>query len=550
MFSRGRSSIALCLSCGVLTALLAALCSPAMAAASAALAPGGRPSMAFEPNQGQADPAVKFLARGRGYGLFLTPTETLLVLVPQDRGGLSGRRPGAVAAPMPPPRIVRMRLEGADENSRLVGVDQRTGRSHYLVGQPGQWRRDVPTFARVHYAGVYPGVSLEFYGTERQLEYDFVVAPGGDPHAVVMAFEGAEALRLQEVDGGRRPVEGGYVLDGARVRFWVAAWDASRPLVIDPVLGYSTYLGGTSTDLGFGVVLDQAGNAYITGSTISSDFPVTPGALDPVRTGVTDVFVSKIDPTGTTLLYSTFLGGSGDDVGNAIAVDSAGNAYVAGNTTSNNFPVVGAFQSTTRGGNEAFVAKLAPNGSSLVYSTYLGSNGNAPPGERTLLVPLQRVATIDDISEHRDGRRLELRFASALRDIRKFADQHALTSRRSPTTTRSCAPVSSERAPMPSSSSWTRPAQPCPIAHSSVALAPTPATPLLRTSPATCGWPARLPRLICPCSARSSRGSGAAPTASSASSTPPALWCISRTSAEPATTRRWPSPSTASAMPT
>ena len=399
MFSRGRSSIALCLSCGVLTALLAALCSPALAAASAALAPGGRPSLAFEPNQGQADPAVKFLARGRGYGLFLTPTETLLVLVPQDRGGLSGRRPGAVAAPMPPPRIVRMRLEGADANSRLVGVDQRTGRSHYLVGQPGQWRRDVPTFARVHYAGVYPGVSLEFYGTERQLEYDFVVAPGGDPHAVVMAFEGAEALRLdtdgdlvittpagelrlgrpliyQEVDGGRRPVEGGYVLDGARVRFWVAVWDASRPLVIDPVLGYSTYLGGTSTDLGFGVVLDQAGNAYITGSTISSDFPVTPGALDPVRTGVTDVFVSKIDPTGTTLLYSTFLGGSGDDVGNAIAVDSAGNAYVAGNTTSNNFPVVGAFQSTTRGGNEAFVAKLAPNGSSLVYSTYLGSNGN------------------------------------------------------------------------------------------------------------------------------------------------------------------------------
>ena len=389
MFSLGRSTIAPSLTCVVLAALLAASCSPAMAAALAALAPGGSPSLAFEPNQGQADPAVKFLARGRGYGLFLTPTETLMVLVPQDRGGLGGRRPGAMAAPIQPPRVVRMRLEGADANSRLVGVDQRPGRSHYLVGQPGQWRRDVPTFARVHRAGVYPGISLEFYGTERQLEYDFVVAPGADPHAVVMAFEGADALRLdaegnlvitttvgelrlgrpliyQEADGGRRAVEGGYVLDGARVRFRVAAWDASRPLVIDPVLGYSTFLGGTSTDQGFGVVLDQAGNAYITGSTISSDFPVTPGAVGPVRTGVTDVFVSKLDPTGTTLLYSTFLGGSGDDVGNAIAVDSAGNAYVAGNTTSNNFPVVGAFQSTTRGGNEAFVAKLDPSGSSLV----------------------------------------------------------------------------------------------------------------------------------------------------------------------------------------
>jgi len=399
VFSLGRSTIAPSLTCVVLAALLAASCSPAMAAAPAGLAPGGSPSLAFEPNQGQADPAVKFLARGRGYGLFLTPTETLMVLVPQDRGGLGGRRPSAMAAPIQPPRVVRMRLEGADANSRLVGVDQRPGRSHYLVGQPGQWRRDVPTFARVHRAGVYPGISLEFYGTERQLEYDFVVAPGADPHAVVMAFEGADALRLdaegnlvitttvgelrlgrpliyQEADGGRRAVEGGYVLDGARVRFRVAAWDASRPLVIDPVLGYSTFLGGTSTDQGFGVVLDQAGNAYITGSTISSDFPVTPGAVGPVRTGVTDVFVSKLDPTGTTLLYSTFLGGSGDDVGNAIAVDSAGNAYVAGNTTSNNFPVVGAFQSTTRGGNEAFVAKLDPSGSSLVYSTYLGSNGN------------------------------------------------------------------------------------------------------------------------------------------------------------------------------
>jgi hypothetical protein len=304
--------------------------------------------------------------------------------------------PGSAAAASQP-SVVRMRFVGGDARAAVAGLSAMPGRSHYLLGEAERWRRDIPTFARVHYTEVYPGVSLVFYGTERDLEYDFVVAPGADPAAVELAFDGAESLRLdgggdlvittaagdlrlrrpviyQDSQAGRQPIDGGYVLDGDRVRFRVAAWDAARPLVIDPVLGYSTYLGGASNDQGLGIVVDASGNAYVTGSTISSDFPVSATAVQNARGGVTDVFVAKLDPTGTTLLYSTYLGGSGDDAGNAIAVDLLGNAYVAGTTNSNNFPVLGAFQPTTRGANEAFVTKLDPSGSTLVYSTYLGSN--------------------------------------------------------------------------------------------------------------------------------------------------------------------------------
>jgi hypothetical protein len=373
--------------------LLASVLQPVALAAEATPRGGGPMPMAFEPNQGQADPAVKFLARGRGYGLFLMPTETVLVLAPAGPGRVRGSQ---VVAPAAEAIVVRMRLVGADPEAAIAGVDPLPGRSHYLLGESDRWRRSVPSFARVQYTGVYPGVSLVFYGTERQLEYDFVVAPGADPATVALAFDGVDGVRLdgdgdlvlatpggeirlhrpviyQEAGGERRPVEGGYVLDGDRVRFRVAAWDASRPLVIDPVLGYSTFLGGSSNDQGFGIAVDSTGNAYVTGSTVSSNFPVSSAPLRATRAGVTDAFVTKLSPGGT-LLYSTFLGGSGDDAGNAIAVDTAGNAYVVGTTNSTTFPVLGAFQPTLRGGNDAFVAKLDPSGSTLVYSTYLGSN--------------------------------------------------------------------------------------------------------------------------------------------------------------------------------
>jgi Calx-beta domain/Beta-propeller repeat len=359
----------------------------------AAAAPGAGPlPMSFEPNQGQADPAVKFLARGRGYGLFLTPTESVLVLAPPapSRG-----RPAA--AGIAEPVVVRMRLVGANPVAPVAGVEPRPGRHHYLVGAAEGWQRSVPSFARVRYTDVYPGISLVFYGTGRELEYDFIVAPGADPAAIVLAFEGTEGVRVdagdlvlatrggelrlrrpvifQDASGERRLIDGGYVVDdGNRVRFQMAAWDVSRPLVIDPVLGYSTFLGGSSNDQGLGVAVDADGNAYVTGSTISSNFPVSAVPLQPTRRGVTDAFVTKLSPSGA-LVYSTFLGGSGEDAGNAIAVDPAtGSAYVTGTTNSTNFPVLGPFQPTLRGGNDAFVAKLDPSGSTLAYSTYLGSN--------------------------------------------------------------------------------------------------------------------------------------------------------------------------------
>src|SRR6185436_9955389 len=249
----------------------------------------------------------------------------------------------------------------------------------------------------VRYSDVYPGISLVFYGSERELEYDFVVAPGADPAAVALAFEGADALRIddggdlvlataagelrlrrpliyQETGGERQRVAGGYVLEEGKVRFQVEAWDRARPLPIEPVLGYSTYLGGASNKQGFGIALDDSGNAYVTGSTVSANFPVSTTPFQAVRVGATDVFVTKLDSSGSTVMYSTFLGGSGDEAGNAIAVDSAGNAYVTGTTNSTNFPMSGAFQPSVRGANDAFVAKLDPTGSTLVYSTYIGSN--------------------------------------------------------------------------------------------------------------------------------------------------------------------------------
>ncbi len=260
------------------------LASAGPAGAAPALGAGGPLPLAFEPNQGQADAAVKFLARGRGYGLFLTPTETVLVLAPAGRAGRLARRPGPGAADQGAPSIVRVRFVGADAGAQITGVTPLPGRSHHFVGDASRWRRDVPTFARVQYTEVYPGVSLVFYGNERELEYDFVVAPGADPGVVELAFDGADLLRLdasgdlaiataggevrlrrpviyQDTDAGRRTIDGGYVVEGRRVRFRLAAWDASRPLVIDPVLGYSTHLGGGASDQGFGIAVDSAGNA-------------------------------------------------------------------------------------------------------------------------------------------------------------------------------------------------------------------------------------------------------------------------------------------------
>jgi hypothetical protein len=342
-----------------------------------ALGVGAAPAaeLAFEQNLGQSDPRARFLARGRGYALFLTPSEAVL------------------AFPHAGPPL-RMRLRGA-QDATVAGEGPLPGTSHYFVGSdPARFRKNVPSFERVRYASVYPGIDLVFYGHEGELEYDFVVAPGRDPRRVSMDLSGVNAMRVdgqgnlvlatgagpvvwrkpvayQVWDGERRPVESRYVVRGKRrVGFQVAAYDRTRPLVVDPTLAYSTYHGGSGADIGHAIGLDEAGNAYVTGETGSVDFPGTGG---PVQ-GLVDAFVTKLDPSGTTRIYSVYLGGGGSDIGWGIAVDAGGSVYLTGETNSANFPTTaGAYQKVMKGTSDAFAVKLSAAGG-LAYSTLLGGS--------------------------------------------------------------------------------------------------------------------------------------------------------------------------------
>src|SRR3989441_149346 len=367
----------------------------------------GKLPLIFEANQGQTDPQVKFLSRGSGYTLFLTPTEAVLTLTKVDAHAKL-RISGEATLVEPEKRagtVLRMKLLGANPTPRVTGVEELCGRSNYFIGNdPAKWRANVPTYAKVEYRDVYPGVNLVYYGNQRQLEFDFIVAPGADPQRIRLGVEGADRLdldaqgdlvvqtggaqvRLQQphvyqmANGVRQEIESRYVLnDHHEVEIWVAAYDTHKPLVIDPTLAYSTYLGGTGFDEGFGIAVDSLGQAYVTGVSASLDFPMTAGAFQPrFAGGSLDAFVTKLNPTGVALAYSTYLGGTGDEEGFGIAVDATGNAYVTGLTNSNlDFPTTaGAFQPSSPGGiSDAFVTKLNAAGAALVYSTYLGGTGD------------------------------------------------------------------------------------------------------------------------------------------------------------------------------
>ncbi|MGH7480090.1 MAG: SBBP repeat-containing protein [Candidatus Methylomirabilales bacterium] len=368
----------------------------------------GKLPLSFEANQGQTDDQVKYLARGPGYTVFLTPTEAVLSLRTEG-SGLRTEPPTATHR-----AVVRMKLVGANADAKLRGLDELPGKSNYFIGNdPKKWRTNIPHYGKVRYREAYPGIDLVFYGNPRQLEYDFVIAPGADPNDITLAFEGVDRLEIdnegnlilhiagghliqrtpaiyQEVNGARQAVTGHYVLrDKNRIGVHVAAYDPSKPLVIDPVLVYSTYLGGSFLDIGRGIAVDGAGNAYVTGSTESGNFPTTVGAFqtslaNAPNNGDPDAFVTKLNPTATALVYSTYLGGGLADVGRGIAVDGAGNAYVTGGTESADFPTtMGAFDSICGGCapliTDAFVTKLNTTGTALLYSTYLGG-GNADVG--------------------------------------------------------------------------------------------------------------------------------------------------------------------------
>ncbi len=367
----------------------------------------GNLPLRFEANQGQTDSQVKFLSRGIGYTFFLTSAESVLVLSKstpaEGKRQLNWRQPDIFGPAVKPdssaPAVVRMTLAGANPHAGIEGLGELPGASNYLIGNdPAKWRTNVSSYAKVKYRDVYPGVDLIYYGNQRQLEFDLVVAPGADPGAIKLDLQGADkveldaqgdlvleiktgaeqAIRLrkpsvyQEADGVRREVPGSFVLQGThQVGFNVAAHDVTRPLVIDPVLVYSTYLGGSSNDAGYAIAVDSSGNAYVTGTTRSTNFP-TATPVQRASGGSIDTFVAKLNSTGSALVYSTYLGGSGDDTPWGIAVDSSGTAYVTGETTSNDFPTANALQAANAGMHDGFVVRLNSTGSALVYSTYLG----------------------------------------------------------------------------------------------------------------------------------------------------------------------------------
>jgi hypothetical protein len=415
------------------------------AAAAQIAAEYGKLPLSFERNQGQAPKNVSYLARGANYGLYLAGNEAVLALHKPAAGagrtrsmhkarygqtpeligsnaigqsgtnGLIEDRGADSAAAVTD--VVRMQLAGANAHAQAQGADPLPGTANYFLGSdPAKWHSNVPTFASVRYTGVYPGVDLVYYGNQRQLEYDFVVAPGASARPIRLHFAGAKGLEIDEngnliiaaedgkiafdkpvvyqvVDGRRQPVDGRFQLQADNTAgFALGRYDHSRPLVIDPTLVYSSFLGGSNQDYIVAIAADTLGEVYATGLTWSLDFPLTPGAFAAVNyaTATNDVstaFVCKFNASGTALLYSTYLGGVAipdtefeqGDYGHSIAIDKSGDAYLTGWTFSADFPVTaGAYQKTNKAaaakGATGFVTKINPTGTGLLYSTFLGGS--------------------------------------------------------------------------------------------------------------------------------------------------------------------------------
>ncbi len=345
----------------------------------------------FEPNVGQSDPQFRFISRDSRYMLFLGSAEIALSLLQREEG--AQRDEGRLTFVN-----VHMYIEGGNPEAELVGDEPLPGVSNYLRGDSA-WT-SIPHYGRVLYRRVYPSIDLALRRDEGQVQYDFIVAPGGDPTQIRLRFAGIRSLEIapsgdlivhaphnntirqrapyssQPGASGQSRVASRFVLlDKQSVGFAVEGYDQSRALVIDPTLIFSTYIGSAQgAETSIGIDLDSAGNAYIMGQAQAPGFPTTPGALDETFEGFTDTFVTKISADGTTLIYSTYLGGSDQETGHGIAVDAAGSAHVTGWSSSPDFPLTpSAYQTATSAG--VFVTRLNAAGNGILYSTRLGGSG-------------------------------------------------------------------------------------------------------------------------------------------------------------------------------
>ena len=342
--------------------------------------------ISFEANLGQVDAQVRYMARGEGYTLFLTPNAAVLGLREGDKDVRT--------------RWLRLELQGANAAPAIAGEAELPARSNYFIGQnPDQWRTGVPDYGRVRYRQVYPGIDLIYYGRQGRLENDFEISPGMDPGVISWQVSGAKGIRIdadgdlvlvangsevrlqqphayQLVAGRQNDIPIRYRVRGQNVSFALGQYDRKEKLVIDPVLTYSSYLGGTGGDVAYGVAVNSAGDTFVTGSTASLNFPTTSGTYESTYVGDGDVFVTELDPTGTRLVFSTYLGGSGVDTPSQMLLNAAGNIFLVGSTTSNNFPTTSGVMQKTYGGNQdAFLTEMKGDGSALVYSTYIGGTG-------------------------------------------------------------------------------------------------------------------------------------------------------------------------------
>ncbi|MFN7996373.1 MAG: SBBP repeat-containing protein [Bryobacteraceae bacterium] len=341
--------------------------------------------MSFEANLGQTASSVRYLSRGFGYNLFLTSSGAMLRL--------------RSAEPDQAPESLKFNLLGAVAVPAIAGRDPQAAKSHYYKGDnPSRWIRNVPHYGRVEYQGVYPGINLVFYGNQSQLEYDFVINPGADPAQIHLQFDGQRRVYVdksgdlilatsrgelrqkkpavyQEDHGSRKWIAGRYVMRGEReVGFQVDGYDATAPLIIDPVLVYSSYFGGTGADFANDIAADSYGNFFITGGTDSIDLPLS--GSESANSGGRDAFVAEFDRSNN-LVFSSYLGGAGMDWGMGVAVDGNSNIYVAGVTDSTDFPTLNPIQAANGGGRDAFVAQFSSgDGVFLNYSSYLGGSGD------------------------------------------------------------------------------------------------------------------------------------------------------------------------------